>query len=198
MTTLTPTLTELRTGMRMSVAEFMDWPEPDDKRKMELCDGELYLMPRPRPEHQRALAELCWHFVGYCRGFAEPPAEFYPDVIVDLFADGTQLLSPDLTVVRRGGTAIVTESTVVGPPDIVAEILSSDRNRDLTLKRQLYAAAGIPEYWIFDHRNTVALQLELRDGQYIERALLGPEGTLTTALLPGLAIPLARIFRPGG
>ena len=191
----TPTLTELRTGMRMSVAEFMDWPEPDDKRKLELCHGELYLMPRPRPEHQRALAELCWHFGGYCRGFAEAPAEFYPDVIVDLFSDGSYLLSPDLAVILRGSAVRVTDTMVIGPPDIVVEILSSDRNRDLTLKRRLYAVAGAPEYWILDQRDHAALQLELRNGIYIARARPGPADALTTPLLPGLAIPLADLFR---
>ena len=39
------------------------------------------------------------------------------------------------------------------------------------------------------------MQLELRDSEYVERAVLGADDTLTTPLLPGLAIPLAEIFR---
>ena len=76
----------------------------------------------------------------------------------------------------------------------VVEILSSDRNRDLVRKRHVYAAAGIPEYWIFDYLNDTAALLELRDGEYVERAVLGPADILTTPLLPGLEIPLADIF----
>ena len=86
-------------------------------------------------------------------------------------------------------------SRVEGAPDIVVEILSADRNRDLVRKRQIYAEAGVLEYWPIDPRNDTVTQLELRDGAYVERALLGVEDVLTTPLLPGLAIPLAEIFQ---
>ena len=46
-----------------------------------------------------------------------------------------------------------------------------------------------------DPRNDTVTQLELRDGAYVERAVLGVRDTLTTPLLPGLAIPLAEIFQ---
>ena len=49
MTTAKP---KLRTGMRMSVDEFLDLPEDDEYRWLELDDGELYIMPRPRRIHQ--------------------------------------------------------------------------------------------------------------------------------------------------
>jgi Uma2 family endonuclease len=84
---------------------------------------------------------------------------------------------------------------IEGAPDIVVEILSSDRNRDLVRKRQLYAEAGVPEYWIFDAINDTATLLELRNGEYVERAVLTADDTLTTPLLLGLAIPLADVFR---
>ena len=84
---------------------------------------------------------------------------------------------------------------VEAPPDIVVEILSTDRNRDLIRRRQIYAEAGILEYWPIDPRNDTVTQLELRDGAYVERAVLGVEDVLTTPLLPCLAIPLADIFQ---
>ena len=76
----------------------------------------------------------------------------------------------------------------------MVEILSSDRRRDLVRKRQLYAAAGVPEYWIFDPVNDDATLLELRDGEYSQRDRLTAADTLTTPLLPGLSIPLADVF----
>ena len=105
------------------------------------------------------------------------------------------MYAPDLCVVLRERLGMVGERFVEGAPDIAIEILSSDRRRDLVRKRQLYADAGIPEYWIFDSLNETATLLELRGGEYVERATLGPSDTLTTPLLPGLAIPLADIFR---
>ena len=61
-----------RTGARLSVEEFMELPDTFDKRKMELDEGELYIMPRPRTGHQFLQGELIWHFKGYFNGFDDP------------------------------------------------------------------------------------------------------------------------------
>ena len=42
-------------------------------------------------------------------------------------------------------------NTLYGAPDIVVEILSaSNRSHDQVEKANLYARAGVPEYWILD------------------------------------------------
>ena len=189
-------ITEPRAGMRLSAAAFMDLPDAADKRKMELDDGELYIMPRPRPGHQFAQGELLRHFADYRDHFDESPLEVYQDIILSLFPERPQLLlSPDLIVIRRGGLAIVTSTMVVGVPDIIVEILSADRARDLVRKRQLYVAAGVHEYWLFDLRSDTVDRLEPDSGAYSRRARLTAGDTLTTPRLPGFAIPLSAIFR---
>ena len=194
--TLTATaITKPRAGMRLSAAAFMDLSDAADKRKMELDDGELYIMPRPRPGHQFLQRWLCIYFELYFADFAEAPAEIHHDIILSLFPERPQLLlSPDLIVIRRGGPAVVTSTMVVGVPDIIVEILSADRARDLVRKRQLYAAAGVPEYWLFDLRSDTVDRLEPDNGAYSRRARLTAGDTLTTPQLPGLAIPLSAIF----
>ena len=189
------TLLKPRAGMRLSVEEFLDLPDTDDRRKMELDEGELYLMPRPRKDHWFFQDRLSFHLNQYLDGFAAPPAEVFGDVLVALHLERRILLAPDLTIVLQGSTAVSDEVVFEGTPDIVVEILSSDRGRDLVRKRMLYAAAGIPEYWIFDPVNDDAMLLELQGGEYIQRARLDAGGTLTTPRLPGLSIPLADVFR---
>ncbi len=190
MTTIKP-----RAGIRLSVAEFLELPDTEDKCKMELDDGELYIMPRPRLVHNFLSLWLAWHILNYLQSFAEPPADLFQDVIVDLFSDGRYLFAPDLTIVLREREAILGTLMVAGAPDIVVEVLSDDRNRDLVRKRQIYAEAGVLEYWPIDPRNDTVTQLELRDGAYAERSVLGIGDVLTTPLLPGLSIPLADIFQ---
>ena len=185
MTTLKP-----HAGLRLTVEEFLELPDTYDRRKMELDEGELYIMPRPRKVHQDSQFLLRWHFENYFRDFDEPPADVSHDIIVALSLEERVLLAPDLCIVLRGREHIIGDRMIEGAPDIVVEILSSDRNRDLVRKRQLYAAAGIPEYWIFDYLNDTATLLELQDSEYAERAVLGASDTLTTPLLPGLQIPL--------
>ena len=195
MTTLAVTTPQPRAGMRLSAAQFMDLPDLDDKRKMELDDGVLYIMPRPSPDHQFVQAELIRRFGDYRDRQPEPSIEVYQDIILAL-RPGQVLLSPDLAIILPGPqAAVVTATMVAGVPDIVVEILSSDRNRDLVRKRQLYAQAGVREYWIWDLSNDTVTQLELRNHKYVERAILSAADVLTTPLLPGLAIPLSGIFR---
>ena len=191
MTTAKP---KLRTGMRMTVAEFLDIPDTDEYRWLELDDGELYIMPRPRRVHQFSKDWLVAYFRNYLDSFTEPPAEVYSELVVILSREPRRVLVPDLSVVRVEHGNIFVGGYAEGPPDIVIEILSSDRNRDLVRKRQIYAEAGVPEYWIFDPLNDTVLPLELRDGEYVERGVLTVGDVLTTPLLPGLAIPLADLF----
>ena len=190
MTTLKP-----RAGLRLTVEEFLELPDTYDRRKMELDGGELYIMPRPRRVHHDGQQELEWHVLTYLKGFAIPPALVFTDFLIALSLEERVLYAPDLSIVLRERAHIIGDRMIEGAPDIVVEILSSDRNRDLVRKRQVYASAGIPEYWTFDYLNETATLLELRGGEYVERATLGPSDTLTTPLLPGLAIPLADIFR---
>ena len=189
------TMLKPRSGMKLSVEEFMGLPETDDRRKMELDEGVLYIMPRPRRVHGFLQFRLGRYFDDYIEGFDEPPAELMLDFTVALSLERRTLLAPDLCIVLRDNPVVVNDRMVEGAPDIVVEVLSSDRNRDLVRKRQLYAEAGVPEYWIFDPPNDTATLLELRDGEYVERAVLTADDTLTTPLLPGLTIPLADIFR---
>ncbi|MYC37335.1 MAG: Uma2 family endonuclease [Chloroflexi bacterium] len=184
-----------RTGIQLSVEEFMELPDTYDKRKMELDEGDLYIMPRPRMGHQFLQIRVVGYVDRYLDEFDDPPAEVFHDVIVALSLEDRILFAPDMVIILRGGRATVTDRMVEGPPDIVLEILSSDRRRDLVRKRQVYAEAGVLEYWIFDPRQDTPTLLELRDGQYDERAVLIADDTLTTPLLPCLAIPLADVFR---
>ena len=187
------TTTKYRTGMRMSLDEFLDIDETDGK--WELDDGVLYIMATGTPDHQFLIGELIWNFRNYLNGFDEPPAQFYHEITTVLSWELQRAPEPDLVIVLNERRNIVGRARIEAPPDIAAEILSTDRSRDLVRKRQIYAEAGVPEYWLVDPRNDTVTQLELRGGQYIEQAALGADDTLTTPLLPGLSIPLADIFR---
>ena len=189
------TMLKPRSGMRLTLEEFFDLPDTWDRRKMELDEGVLYIMPRPRRGHGFFQMKLVVHIDPYLDSFDEPPAELMMDFIVALSLERRTLLAPDLCIVLRGNPVVITARMVEGAPDIAVEVLSSDRNRDLVRKRQLYAEGGVQEYWIFDPRNDTATLLELQDGEYVERAVLTADDTLTTPLLPGLAIPLADVFR---
>jgi Uma2 family endonuclease len=65
---------------------------------------------------------------------------------------------PDLLLIHRDRREIVQHHTI-GTPDLAVEILSkSSLRRDRALKLEIYARAGLPEYWIVDPK---ARSLEL-------------------------------------
>ena len=191
------TTKELVAGMRMSIPEFLDWPEPEDKPILELDDGILYVAPRPGIAHQSALGGLMYCFLNHLDDFDPPPAEIWHPGAAILSRNLSRVAMPDFAVVLRERASIVVDACIEGAPDIVVEIIDMDRNRDrdLILKGQWHSEAGVPEYWIIDVLYDRVLQLELRDGKYVERGALTADDTLTTPLLPGLEIPLGRIFR---
>ena len=101
--------------------------------------------------------------------------------------------TPDIIYLRYENLRLINDGYVEGIPDLVVEILSSDRNRDLVMKRNLYAGAGIPEYRTLDPANDVLTVLELSGSEYVERTLVRDD-TLTTATIPGFALPLEQLF----
>ena len=78
------------------------------------------------------------------------------------------------------------------PPDLVVEVVSS-RDTWPAVERKVaqWLEAGVQEVWVADpSRATVTV----RRPDHHHR-VLGRDDTLTTPLLPELAIPLARVFR---
>ena len=183
----------LRAGIRMSLDEFLALGETDER--LELIDGALYIMSTPTKDHQFLLARLIVYFELYLDAFTLAPAEVYQDITTILSPELQRVVEPDLVVILGGRNDIGGLIYVEGVPDIVVEILSSDRSHDLVRKRQIYAEAGVREYWIIDPRYDTVTLLELRGGVYVARAALAAGDTLTTPLLPGLAVPLADIFQ---
>ena len=192
---MTTTKIKPQSGLRLSAEEFMELDDTDDRRKMELDDGVLYVMPRPRIVHNFAQMEFFSELRNYSRALDGSSIQVYANVIVSLSPDMRRLYAPDVTVILPGNPCVVNDRMVDGAPDIVIEVLSSDRSRDLARKRQVYAEAGIPHYWLCDLRDDTLTLLELQGGSYIERAMLTADDTLTTPALPGFAIPLREIFR---
>ncbi|MCY4416065.1 MAG: Uma2 family endonuclease [Chloroflexi bacterium] len=189
MTTSKP---KLRTGTRMSLDEFLALGETDER--MELIDGVLYVMPTATIDHQFLMRWICRFIEDYLYGFHDPPAEIHHDITTILSEELQRVVEPDLVVILAGRDDIRSVRHVEGVPDIVIEILSTDRSRDLVRKRQIYAEAGVREYWIFDPHNDTVLPLALQGNEYTERPALTAADALTTPLLHGLSIPLADIF----
>ena len=175
--------------MRLTLDEFFELPEME--QRVELHEGILYIMPEPTIDHQ-FLTQLLWKFLFDQLVTAGLAHVYMP---VNLTPLPTVSVAPDVVVVRAGREDIIDRVRVNGAPDIVVEVLSSNRSVDLVRKRGWYAAAGVPEYWILDGDADALTQLQLGDdGVYQESAVLTIGDTLTTPLFPEFSLPLAQLF----
>ena len=169
---------------------------PDDGKRHELIDGEHYVTPSPKIPHQRVSGTLCGLIWSYLE--THPIGEVFHapfDVVFSMF----DVVEPDLLYISQARAAtVLTPDNVKGTPELVVEIASKGtRKRDDTIKRRLYERAGVTEYWFVDP-NTDVIRIYRREGARFGRPLelsRAAGDVLTTPLLPGLAMPLARIFR---
>ena len=158
----------------------------------ELIDGVLEKQPLATVEHQLILGNLIGEIMSLCLEITPRPG--WPFRNVGVAFSETFAPTPDIVYIRSGRMNLIRGSFFEGAPDLLAEVLSKDRNRDLIRKRARYAAAGVPEYWIVDPTNEVVIVLELSGGEYKELAVLGRADTLTTATIPGFVLPLEQLF----
>jgi hypothetical protein len=115
-----------------------------------------------------------------------------------LFSD-FDVVEPDLLYLSKERAAgVLTPKHARGAPELVAEIGSkSTRKRDETIKRRLYERSGVAEYWLIDPQlDVVKVYRRVGEGyQRVAELAMEHGDVLTTQLLPGLDLPLAKIFK---
>jgi len=166
---------------------------PEDGKRREIVEGELFMTPSPNLDHQRIARRIGLALAVYLQ--ANPVGEvlFAPlDVILSDF----DVLEPDLLVVLNEHREIL-KTWVEGTPDLVIEILSATTsNRDRGLKLKAYARHGVTEYWIVDPDERAIEVYRLGRERYSLLQVFHETETLTSAMLPSFALPLAGVFTP--
>jgi Uma2 family endonuclease len=137
--------------MKMSYEEFLVWASEDVHA--EWVDGEVIVHMPPKDIHQATLGflhlllQLFVHLLDLGRVRIAPFEVILPP--------GHSAREPDIFFVARDHLARLTQERLVGPPDLIIEIISDDSvQRDRRDKFREYRVAGVPEYWIIDPRPT--------------------------------------------
>jgi Uma2 family endonuclease len=168
---------------------------PDDGNRYELIEGELYVSTAPSYLHQSILMKIAIAVSGFLA--VHPVGEILPGIGV-IFDDFSGVI-PDLVFFTRERKGhILAGPRLVAAPDIAIEILSpgaSNERRDRTLKRRLYSARGVGEYWIVDpETRSVELHRKRKEGGLELAANLQIGDELTSAFLEGFRLPVKAIF----
>jgi Uma2 family endonuclease len=163
-------------GVRFLASDI--WDAPDNGKKYEVIDGDLYVSPSPNWQHQNQLSNLNFAVTGWVKAHK---LGYVVTAQTGVVLDDENGLEPDLLFIAHERAHIISERGVDGAPTLVVEVLSpSTEARDRGIKLRRYATAHVDHYWMLD-----------TDGPRIEERVLGEDGyRLVGTFGPG------EIFRP--
>lgn len=121
---------------------------PDDGKRYEVIDGELYVSPSPTWEHQAAVQELFILLHSYLASTDIGRVVLSP---ADVEFRDDRMVEPDLFVVPLVDGRAPRNWQEAGRLLLAVEIISPGTARvDRVIKRRLYQQERVPEYWIVD------------------------------------------------
>ena len=180
------------TQTRQGQYTYADYLETPDDERYELIEGQLIMAPSPTPRHQLISAYFVMFLAPFVRNnrlgwiFSAP---------IDVHLSDTNLFQPDILFVSNERERIIGDTNIQGAPDLVIEIASTrTRTLDRTVKRDLYERFGVLEYWMANPVEETVEVLRLENGRFASVGVYGRTDTITTPLLPGLAIDLNEVF----
>jgi Uma2 family endonuclease len=167
---------------------------PEDGRRYELYDGEVFVVPAPILRHQIVSQRLWWILDDYAKRSGGLAVISPMDVIFSQF----DVVQPDVMFIHASRlNSVSLDARIQQAPDIVVEVLSpSTASNDRGRKMRMFLRYNVPEYWIVD---PVAERIEiysLAGTEYgLARSVSG-EALVQSAVLSDLSFTASAIF-PG-
>ncbi|OUS71953.1 hypothetical protein B1748_25965 [Paenibacillus sp. MY03] len=166
---------------------------PEDGNQYEIVGGILELKPSPTTTHQRISHQLERVITDSCE------LEYIIlDSPIDVILSESETRQPDILMIHRSREHIIEEHAIVGPPDLVVEILSpNSAKRDRTMKKESYARFGVPEYWIADPANLTIEQYVLKEPgkPYVLLQVFGHDDTVTSERIPCVSFSVDHVLK---
>jgi Uma2 family endonuclease len=174
----------------LTFEEFEQLPENFDDGKVELIEGEVNRMPPPFTQHMRIAMRLlkildAALLMLHGRGEAASLGEVFLETGCHI---GSSWLIPDVCVTHAGQTE---GKYLEGAPAIAVEVVSQANSAEMMQQKvKLYFQHGALEVWVIYPRTS---SVSVHRG----KTAVEFEGTLTSELLPGIAMDLSELFRAG-
>jgi len=166
---------------------------PEDGRRYELYDGEVYVVPAPMPRHQRVQIRLVEWLDDYVQSFGG----FAVCAPIDIVFSEYDVVQPDVLFFGPARAHLIDlDRPIRHAPDLCVEILSpSTEATDRGRKLQMFARYGVLEYWIVDAAQELIEIHRLAASTYVlaQRALGKDE--VSSPVLPGATLRAGSIFR---
>ena len=158
--------------------------------RVELIRGEIVKMS-PQGRRHRAFIDNLTQLLGAALAGRAIVSIQMPIVL----ADDTEP-EPDVQILRRRPVPYKDREAHADDTLLLIEVAETSLAYDRSTKLRLYAAAGIPEYWVVD---CVAESIEIHrtpyaDGYRDVTRVAGPAATVAPQAFPDVALALSEIF----
>jgi len=165
---------------------------PEDGRRYELYDGEVFVVPAPIPRHQvvqQLIAEAL-------RRHASAHGGFSVDSPIDIVFSDYDVLQPDVVLFTAARARLGDLDRVIrDAPDLCVEILSpSTEATDRGRKMQMFARYGVGEYWIADPSARTIEVYALGGNEYALTQCAGHGDVVASHILPDLVLRIHDVF----
>lgn len=175
--------------------DYARWEQlPDDGNRYEVICGVLYMSTTPSQFHQWIVKRLMLRVGAYAE---EHGLAWAYDAPIGMLMPGCDPVQPDFLLIRQNRADIIPDQRIRGVPDLIAEVLSpTNPEQDTVVKRDAYARAGVPEYWIVRPVTRDVLlcwQPDATLGDYTQSRLIAADAELVSPTL-GLRVTVADLF----
>ncbi len=173
-----------------TIADYREMP--DDGRRYQVVEGELFTAPAPNTFHQFVQKNLLRILDNY---LLQHPIGKALGAPCDVYLDDFNVFQPDVLYVTREYAARIQDDGIHGAPDLAIEILSPSSAALDRRKRGLLAKAGTVEFWQVDPALRQIQRFVFAESMAKPVALIDEPETCTSPLFPGLTLATAEIFQ---
>lgn len=106
------------------------------------------------------------------------------------------VLQPDILIMLKAGFGKLTDTHIIGPPDLVIEVSSPGTiGYERREKQDAYARGEVPEYWIVNPEAKAVEVLVLEANGYRSLSVFRKQTILPSRVVPEFAIPVEQFFK---
>jgi len=184
--------TAVNTTLRWTSGDLQAFP--DNGKRYEIIDGELYMSKQPHWHHQKACGNLFRLLDNWSTETGLGMANLAPGII---FADDDDVAPDVVWISNKRMTTALADGKLHSAPELVIEVVSrgfENERRDREVKLKLYSRRGVSEYWIADWWNKKIEVFRRENAELKLVVTLFTDDLLESPQLPDFHCQVADIF----
>ncbi|MEM8526352.1 MAG: Uma2 family endonuclease [Bacteroidota bacterium] len=168
-----------------------DYDQLPYKAPYQLIDGKLEYVASPKDKHQDTLGNLYMLLAPYVKTNKIGRVRFAP---LDVHFDEKNIYQPDLMFISNERKDII-KDFIYGPPDLIVEVLSSNKKHDLGERKDVYGQYEVLEYWAVDYKKQTLDAYLNKEKKLIWQRQYTAEDEVKSEVVEGFSFVLKEILK---